>query len=136
MARELPLLIGSVGTVLGFFSLLGDAVFAVYYFNPPMSETGPNISLWGVMFFLAWTVSPFVGLAGAFTVKKRGKLGGLLFLIAGALPLLAGIGNIVFFFWTPPLIFAGIIAMLNWPGPWVDKEEMDETAQEASMSQP
>ncbi len=154
MTRELPLLIGSIGTVLGVFSLIGDFFLASYYFSPPMSESGPLISPGGVVFFLSWTVSPFIGLAGAFNVKKRGKLGGLLFVVAGALPLMASIGTtdwflgtplvdltvilkwIGFFFWTPPLIFAGGIAMVNWPGPYVDRDEIEDVVEDSSVSQP
>ena len=34
--------------------------------------------------------------------------------------------------WTPLLILAGILAILNWPGPYVDKEETDGSAEATS----
>ena len=123
MVRELPLLLGAIGTVIGFFTLPGIVfLFAISY--------PPTPSSW---FALAWAVGPFLGLAGDIEVKKHGKLGGLLFLTAGTLPWLSGFlasgiivfGTMIFIFWTP-LIFAGVLAVLNWPGPFVDKEDFDD----------
>jgi hypothetical protein len=133
MTRELPLLIGAVGTVLGFFSLLW-AFFLIALSSVAASEPVYAISLEAEIFFLAWAVSPFIGLVGAFNVKKRGKLGGLLFVLAGSLPLIVGSGALELFFWTPLLILAGILAILNWPGPYIDREEIAGVTEESSSS--
>ena len=133
MTRELPLLIGAVGTVLGFFSLLWE--FSLVAFSSgSASEPGYAISLEAEIFLLTWAVSPIIGLAGAFNVKKRGKLGGLLFVLAGALPLIVSSGALELFFWTPLLILAGILAILNWPGPYLDKEGIDGVTEQSSVS--
>ena len=121
MVRELPLLLGAIGTVIGFFTLPGIVfLFAISY---PLT-----LSSW---FALAWAVSPFLGLTGALEVKKHGKLGGLLFLTAGILPWLGGFlasgivvfSAVIFIFWMP-LILAGVLAVFNWPGPYVDTEDL------------
>lgn len=79
-----------------------------------------------------WLISPCFGLAAAFTVKAHGKLGGILFLTAGLLPWFYGIlvwpnadplFLLLWFFWTPLVVLAGILALLDWPGPYVDPEE-------------
>jgi len=72
MTRELPLLIGAVGTVLGFFSLLW-AFFLVAFSSGSASQPGYAISLEAEIFLLTWAVSPFIGLARAFNVKKPGN---------------------------------------------------------------
>jgi hypothetical protein len=136
MTRELPLLIGAIGTVLGFVSLLWE-FFLVAIFSGSMSEPGNVISLSAYVFLLSWAISPFIGLAGAFNVKKRGGLGGVLFAIAGALPLIVSWGTLSLwalelFFWTPLLVVAGVLAILNLPGPYVDKEELEGMAGESS----
>jgi uncharacterized membrane protein len=127
MARELPLLIGAIGTVLGFFSLIFEFLI-VGVLNGSMSETGGSLSPWAAVFLLGWAVSPFIGLAGALNVKKRGRIGGLLFIIGGLLPLIVSVGALVQFFWTGPLILAGVLAVLNRPGPYIDEEELDDLA--------
>jgi len=119
MVRELPLLLGAIGTVLGFVTL------PWLFFLLALSTAFGGLSLESELFAVTWAVSPFLGLAGAFNVKKYGKLGGLIFVAAGALPW-ASLGisfSPVVFFWTPLLVFAGILAILDWPGPYVDKDE-------------
>ena len=125
MVRELPLLLGSIGTVLGFVTLLW------LFFLLALNTAFGGLSLESDLFAVGWALSPFLGLAGALSVKKRGKLGGLFFVAAGALPW-ASIGisfSPVVFFWTPPLILAGVFAILNWPGPYVDKEDLDDATE-------
>jgi len=48
--------------------------------------------------------------------------------------LIVSSGALELFFWTPLLILAGILAILNWPGPYVDKEEIDGVTEESSVS--
>jgi hypothetical protein len=136
MVRELPLLLGAIGTVLGFVTLpwlffllaLGSASATDY----PLGYVTP---LSDELFALAWAVSPFLGLVGAFKVKKHGKLGGLLFVAAGTLPWSGiSLSGYAIFFWTPLLVLAGILSILNWPGPYLDKEEMDEMTRKNSTS--
>jgi hypothetical protein len=94
------------------------------------------------LFPLAWAISPFLGLAGAFKVKKRGKPGGVLFLTAGIVPRLgsllssglAGFGAVIFIFWTPLLILAGVLAISNWPGPYVDKVALVDNGDESGIT--
>jgi len=132
MTRELPLLIGTVGTVFGFFSLLG--VFFVFaLLSRPGEIARTDLPLWLELSVLVWAASPFIGLAGALRVQKRGRLGGVLFVVAGALPLIVSMGAFLLLqLWTPLLIVAGILAILDLPGPYVDKEEMDGLAGENS----
>ncbi len=130
MVRELPLLLGAIGTVLGFVTLLW------LFFLVALSTAFGGLSLESELFAVMWAVSPFLGLAGAFNVKKHGKLGGLLFVAGGTLPWLGiSLSGLAAFFWTPLLVFAGILAILNWPGPYVDAEEKDGMAGERSISQ-
>ena len=142
MVRELPLLFGAIGTILGFFTLPWILfLLAISYASATDYPSGYVMPLSSELFFLLWAVSPFVGLAGAFKVKKHGKLGGLLFLTADTFPWVggllsfgfAGLGYAISFFWTPPLILAGGLAILNWPGPYVDKEGLDESARQNSI---
>jgi hypothetical protein len=137
MSRELPLLLGTIGTVLGFFTLpwllvlfLGSGYGA--------DCQGCRSALLTDLFVIAWAVSPFLGLAGAFNVKKHGKLGGLLFVASGTLPWIGAIissnVSLVAFFWTPLLLFAGILAISDRPGTYVDEEMDDEFAEESSSS--
>jgi hypothetical protein len=126
MVRELPLLLGAIGTVLGFFTLPVLLMLLSGY-------QGSVASLFADPFVLGWAVSPFLGLAGAFNVKKHGKTGGLLLVVAGTLPWIASVlsSNVSFvaFFWTPMLVVAGILAILNWPGPYIEKEEVGGDSQ-------
>ena len=140
MVRELPLLLGAIGTVLGFFTLPWIFfLLAISYASATDYPFSYVMPLSSELFFLFWAVSPFLGLAGAFKVKRHGELGGLLFLTAGTLPWLSGLlssgfvgfGAVIFFFWTPLLILAGVLAILNWPGPYVDKEDLDDAPDRA-----
>ena len=128
MVRELPLLLGAIGTVLGFFTL--PLLLVLLFLS---GYQGSVASLFTDLFLLGWAVSPFLGLAGAFNVKKHGKTGGLLFVVAGTLPWIASVlsSNVSFvaFFWTPLLVVAGILAILNWPGPYMEKEEIGGDSQ-------
>ena len=135
MVRELPLLLGAIGTVLGLFTLPWILFLLTLSYASATDFPLGSSSLSDELFALLWAVSPFLGLAGAFKVKKHGILGGLLFAAAGALPWL-GIsfsGNFVAFFWTPLLVLAGILAILNWPGPYVNKEGAGDAAADGSI---
>jgi len=130
MVRELPLLLGGIGMVLGCFTL----PYGFFSLSLSGYYTGYAPSVSDELSALAWTVAPFLGLAGAFRVKKNGKLGGILFIAAGVLPwfgfhLLLGLAA---FFWTPFFFVAGVLAILNWPGPYVEKEEVGGEPQEAA----
>jgi hypothetical protein len=133
MVRELPLLLGAIGTVLGLFSLpwafFSLSTYAHYFgYAPPLPIE---------LSALAWGVGPFLALAGDFKVKEHGKLGGLLFLAAGAFPWL-GISTIFGWwaiYWTPLLVIAGVLAILNWPGPYVDNDEMADRAEEGPSTE-
>jgi hypothetical protein len=63
--------------------------------------------------------------------RSTEKLGGLLFVAAGILPWIGAIissnVSLVAFFWTPLLVFAGILAISDRPGTYVD-EEMDDNS--------
>jgi hypothetical protein len=132
MTRELPLLIGAVGTVFGFFSLLG-VFFVLVLSSRPGEIVGADFPLWVEVSILLWAASPFIALVGSLKVQKRGRLGGVLFVVAGALPLIVSMGAFLLLqLWTPLLILAGILAILDWPGPYVDKEKMDDLAEENS----
>jgi hypothetical protein len=123
MVRDLPLLLGAMGTVLGLLTLLAlPSIFIGLY-----SGGGP-LSLEGEIVIVTWAVSPFLGLAGAASVRKYRKLGGLLFVIAGALPSAwLGLGaafpiSAPLYLWIPLLIVAGLLAISQGPGPNVKKE--------------
>ncbi|HZY94245.1 MAG TPA: DUF4064 domain-containing protein [Candidatus Bathyarchaeia archaeon] len=136
MSRELPLLLGSIGAVLGVLAFF-PGIFSAVVFLAQNGPTGSNFGTPSVVssigFVLIWVGSPCFGLAGAFTVKKRGKTGGILFLTAGLLPWIYGLlvwpdplFLLLWFFWTPLVLLAGILALLDWPGPYVDPEEKAE----------
>ncbi len=118
---------GLIGTALGFTTLL--ELFGLYDLSltnriPPYGISAPL-----QLYYAAWALSPFIGLAGV-KVKKQKVLRGLLFLIAGILPWAGSsqqhspsLTDLVFFFWTPLLVLAGLMSILNWPGPHVGKHE-------------
>lgn len=135
MARELTLLIGSVGTLLGSFLVFFYTLEWLAY----LCESGDhcigidaNLATFGVIEI----VGLFVGVAGVFTVKKHRILSGLFFVSAGIVPWVYTVGSLspglswdnlirssLLFPWNLLFVSAGILSLLNLPRPYVEKDE-------------
>lgn len=140
MMRGHPAVLGGFSALFGLYSVL----FFLFRLpgggchDLPCSGTPLSVNLL-VVFSLG---SPILGLVGAWELGKHRRAGSLAFIVAGLLPLVPALLllqvpyyslAILFLWWCPLLILAGVLGILNLPSKQPSPENTEERSEEDYM---